>query len=105
MTTDLTVGNTILEQLGGRRFIAMTGANSFTGRNDGLSFRLPSNSKDGANVVQITLTPLDTYTFETFSLRRVKGALKLTPKSKVEDVYCDTLQAVFTSVTGLYTRL
>jgi hypothetical protein len=34
--SNLTVANTILEQLGGGRFIAMTGAKSFVGGEDSL---------------------------------------------------------------------
>ena len=35
------VANTILEQLGGRQFQAMTGASQFVGSKNSLSFRLP----------------------------------------------------------------
>jgi len=56
---DLTVANTILEQLGGRKFIAMTGARNFVGDFSGLSFRLPGAGgycKDSINCVKIELT-------------------------------------------------
>ena len=41
MATDLTVANTILQQLGGNKFRVMTGAKNFVGSNDALTFRLP----------------------------------------------------------------
>lgn len=103
--TDMTVANTILEQLGGRRFQVMTGAKHFTGSETGLSFKLP-RSKDGANVVRITLTAMDLYDIETVSVRksRTKG-LTFTTKTERDGIYCDQLQEVFTSITGLATRL
>lgn len=97
----LEVANTILEQLGGRRFAAMVGAKNFVGSADALSFRLPSNfAKDGINAVRVTLTPADLYNVE-FS--RVRGT-KITSVAKDEGVYCDELQAIFLAATGLHTR-
>lgn len=103
-SVDPVVARTILEQLGGRRFIAMTGASNFTGGERSLVFRLP-RSKDGANVVRITLTDRDDYDFETLSVRRVNGEFTHRLKTQRSGVYCDNLQEVFTSVTGLYTHL
>ncbi len=101
MTTDLTVANTILEQLGGRRFVAFTGARNFVGSGDTLTFSLPSGStKDGSNRVKVTLTPLDLYTVETFSVR----GTSFKAKSHMDGVYNDMLAKVFTSLTGLVTR-
>lgn len=97
-----TVATTILEQLGGRRFQVMTGAKNFIGIGKGLAFRLPSNfATDGANHVTVSLESNDTYTM-TFS--KVRGASQKIIATK-EDVYCDQLQAIFTKVTGLNTRL
>jgi hypothetical protein len=98
------VAKTILEQLGGRRFIAMTGARNFIDTGNGLSFRLPGSGgfiKNGINVVRIDLTPNDTYNV-TFS--RLRGS-KDTVISKHDDVYADSLREVFESETGLATSL
>lgn len=95
------VGQTILQQLGGSRFAAMTGAKDFVGGDNALSFRLPGNSKDGANRVRVTLTAMDDYIVETFAVR----GSKVTPKSYREGVYADTLRPVFESITGLVTSL
>jgi MoaA/NifB/PqqE/SkfB family radical SAM enzyme len=99
---DMTVANTILEQLGGRRFRAMTGAKDFMGGERSLSFKLPARfAKDGINAVQVTLDASDTYSVGFF---RVRGtAIKLV--AKMDDVYADALAGVFTKVTGLDTRL
>ena len=97
----LTVANEIRRQIGGSRFAMMTGANSFMGGENFLSFRLPKFEGLRINYVRITLDPSDTYTVE-FS--RVYGG-KYTVLETVSDVYCDTLRQVFESATGLRTSL
>ncbi len=100
----MSVAQTILEQLGGRAFAAMTGANNFMGDKDSLTFRLPGKPgfvKDGINRVRIVLTGRDDYNLEFY---RVRGAnLKLI--GTAEGVYCEMLREVFRDRTGLETRL
>ncbi len=98
---NLTVANTILEQLGGNKFLAMTGANTLVGFENALSMRLPTGTKNKANSLKVTLTPMDDYTLEFMSIR---GG-KFTPKGTVSGVYNDNLRDVFTAETGLYTSL
>lgn len=104
----LDVANTIVEQLGGRKFIAMTGARHFVGSETGVSFKLPGGGgfcKNGINTVQITLTPDDTYTM-TFQRRaHVKGVLVWKNVAQHHGVYFDMLQSMFTSETGLAVSL
>lgn len=97
----MTVANTILAQLGGRRFLAMTGAKNLTGDSNSLTFRIPMRTIDGSNCVKITLTAMDDYTVEFLSVR----AGKVTPKTYREGIYNTDLQEVFTRVTGLHTSL
>lgn len=102
--TDTLIAQTILEQLGGRRFQMMTGAKSLTAQPDGLTFRLPGGGgfcQDGINMVDIRLTGRDDYDL-TFS--RVRGRTVTTIKS-LTGIYADQLQDVFTSATGLQTSL
>ena len=97
----LTVAQTILEQLGGRRFQLMTGAKGFLATaNGGLRFSLPRGfAKDGITLVQVDLTDLDLYNVQGFN---AKGE----PRGVGSDgVYNDQLQAAFTRLTGLETRL
>ena len=102
MTTNQRVATTILEQLGGRRFIAMTGANSFASGDSMLTFKLPSRStKNNIRGVRVTLTPADDYTVEFLKMR----GFEVVTVSKSEGIYADMLQEVFTEATGLYTRL
>jgi hypothetical protein len=91
----------VLQQLGGRRFIAMTGAKNFV-KNDkdkSITFKIP-RAKDGITHVMITLNASDTYTVNFLSIRG--NNIKQKP---VKGVYNDQLQSVFTQYTGLYTSL
>lgn len=100
--TSLQIAKTILEQLGGRRFIAMTGAKNFLGGERSLSFRLPSYfARSGINAIRITLDANDTYTVEFSKLR----GTKFTAVSKHEGIYWGGLPALFTAETGLVTTL
>jgi hypothetical protein len=94
--------NTILQQLGGNRFLAMTGAKNLIGGERMLQFDMSSRlTRDKSNKMRITLSDLDLYTVETY---RVRG-LNCDVKSSVDGVYADQLRKVFTSVTGLDTSL
>lgn len=100
---DLTVAKTILAQLGGNKFVVMTGARNIAGseQDKSLSFKLPMKTKNQCNYVRITLTPNDLYRVEFFSLR----ATTLKVKGSVDDVYCDQLLNTFENATGIYGRL
>ena len=101
MSNDLTVAKTILEQMGGGRLMALTGAHSFVGNENSLQFSLKSGARDGINKVRIELTPMDVY---GVSFYRIHGT-QVTEISKHEDVYAEDLQNVFEQATGLYTTL
>jgi len=92
----------VLKQLGGNRFIAMTGAKHFfkDNKKQMCGFKIGRNSK-GVNYVRITLNSMDTYDME-FLFISVK---KMTIKSEAKGIYNDQLQSVFTQHTELYTYL
>lgn len=93
---------TILEQLGGRKFVAMTGAKSFYGFEDTLRFRLPSRfAKDGINFVTVMLKPDDTYYVEYGKLYGRKYEPKYKQVAVQTGVYVDGLKEAFTLTTGL----
>lgn len=96
----MTVANTILQQLGGRKFIVMTGASNLSGSADCLSFKIGRNSGSVSHI-RVTLLPFDTYKMEFLRVR----ALKVNVVKTFEDIYCDQLQELFTEVTGMHTRL
>lgn len=110
-----TKANIIFQQLGGNKFVVMTGAKHFVARENRLRFSIGKNASR-TNRVVIILDPDDTYTIKfikytpySFKIRK-DGSFKETPESEqiIEEysgVYADILQNVFTQVTGLYTKL
>ena len=98
--SDLQVAKTILEQLGGNKFIAMTGAKNFVGSETGLSFKIGRNAKSISHV-RIELDPSDTYTIKFLRVRKHE----VKEISSFSGVYFDSLQSVFTANTELYTSL
>lgn len=94
----------ILQQLGGNKFIAMTGAKSFLGSENSLSFTLPRGfANKGINKVRITLLPTDLYKVEFLKFNGRK--LSIDTVSEHEGVYSDQLRSLFTKETGLDTRI
>lgn len=96
----------MLRQLGGQRFIAMTGAKDFMSADNPqprLIFRLPSNMTKGRGThFEISLTPNDTYLLVYFKMRKGKRIFIEPSRS---DVYVEDLQRHFTDMTGLDTHL
>ncbi len=105
----MAIATTILQQLGGHKFVVMTGAKDCLALDSGLRFRLPGGAgycKQGINRVEIELAPNDTYNV-SFSRVRKTERLDLQIKTIAEhfDIYCDQLQDIFTAETGLDTHL
>ena len=99
---ETSVAQTILEQLGGRRFMVMTGAKNCLNHGDALSFKLPSRfARDGINYVKIVLNQDDLYDLE---FGKIWGT-KYTVLQRKTGIYNDMLRTVFTNVTGLDTHL
>jgi hypothetical protein len=94
--TDLTVPKTILAQLGGERFVMMSGATGFIGGADSLAFKLGNNPKRVTHV-RVTLTTDGLYDMTLFTTG--KG-----PQSH-DGIHREMLQEVFAANTGLYTTL
>jgi len=98
--TDLTTAQTMLEQLGGNNFLALTGARNLAASDNSLSCKIGRNCK-GITHIKIELSVWDTYTVTFYKIR---GASFEVVKV-VDGVYCDMLQGVFTENTGLDTHL
>lgn len=92
------IATEILNQLGGRRFIEMTGARNFgmLSTKNGIGFSIPRSH--GVKYIRIMLNGLDLYNVEFLNTQ-------LEVIKKYDDVYNDSLQDIFTRETGLYTRL
>lgn len=101
-TTTTTFYKEILNQLGGNKFLAMTGsyALSYSEKENYLQMRLRRN-KASATFLKVTLNSLDLYDMTFTRLRNNK----LINVKTFENVYCDQLQDIFTDVTGLRTSL
>lgn len=95
------IAQTILQQLGGNKFVAMTGSKNFIAYENGLRMNLTKN-KVKAKWLKITLNGKDLYDMEFFTADK---NFNITTKEKFEDVYCDQLCFFFTKATGLFTRL
>ena len=100
---DRQIAQTIIQQLGGQRFLVMTGAKNLAYGAKELHFRLPK-AKGGINSVVIKLTPMDTYEVKFYKIGR-SPSFTVTEVSSHDDVYADNLTAIFESETGLATSL
>tara|TARA_R110000772_G_C13310310_1_gene440382 strand:- start:46733 stop:47047 length:315 start_codon:yes stop_codon:yes gene_type:complete len=94
------IANTILQQLGGGRFTAMTGSKHYVAMKSGLGMKLRRNTS-GANYLRITLNSMDTYDME-FMLITMKS---MKTKALCEGIYDDMLASTFREQTGLNTNL
>jgi hypothetical protein len=100
----------ILNQLGGNKFVAMTGSYNFlSGKDEGQEFlrmHLRKN-KSKANRLQITLNAMDTYNvhFYRFWISAKTKEMNNDTVEYFENIYNDQLQEIFTRVTGLNTSL
>ena len=100
----ISIANTIIDQLGGNKFKTMTGARGFCALESGLAFKLPGGGgfcKNGINYVKIRLNSLDTYDVEFWTYRKMIGQ-KI---AEHNGIYDDMLQDIFKSETGLNTHL
>jgi len=98
------IAKVILSQLGGNKFITMTGARnlfSLTEQLGGLSFKLPKFSGVKINYVKILLNGSDLYDVE---FGRIYGN-KYTLLNTYSDIYCDQLRELFEKETSLATHL
>ena len=128
MTDNQKIANTILQQLGGRMFLMMTGAKQLVAIDNGLSFRIGRNSSK-ANMVRIVLKADDTYNMQFIKLGQdcntyalmvkykdnydaFKAAVERAQKAaepkileEYDGIYCDQLEDLFREYTKLNTRL
>ncbi|WP_455643767.1 hypothetical protein [Parabacteroides sp.] len=98
--------NIILQQLGGNKFIVMTGSKYFVyDRNeDGntyLRMKLTRN-RSKAQYLRIILNSSDLYDMIFYRFDRKDNHIVV---KEHNNVYCDQLQELFTETTGLYTHL
>lgn len=102
--TNKEIAETILGQIGGRRFITMTGAKNFVAIERGLQLDLPKTPhyvRDGISRLHIVLTLMDEYKITAYKIR----GMNVKEISVTDGVHAPELGEVFTRLTGLDTRL
>jgi hypothetical protein len=103
---DVTVANTILDQLGGANVLsAMLGARNFVAYRKGLMFSLPPGfARNSIRKVEIVLDPSDTYTIQFY--KPTKGIpTDYEVVKRVDMIYADQLVEIFERETGLRVKL
>ncbi|UEB98687.1 hypothetical protein LIS66_27320 (plasmid) [Pseudomonas sp. HN2] len=102
LTNAQQVAATILDQLGARRFMVMTGARELVATSQGLQFKLPASfARAGVNMIRVELNAMDTY--DVIAGRWAR--LDFKEKTRENGVYGEDLQRAFTRLTGLDTHL
>lgn len=91
----------ILAQLGGRRFLLMTGSKNLAFGNASLNMKLARNVS-GATRLTVALSSSDTY---TMTFKKINRKFEVLTVCELDHLYCDQLQTIFTQITGLYTNL
>ena len=96
----MNIAGTIIDQLGGSKFMIMTGSKNFLSTATGILFHIVGCKK--YNRCQIKLTNRDDYDVMFF---RLTSRLDIVSKKVLNGVFCDGLQDIFTSETGLLCSL
>ena len=100
------IAQTILQQIGGRRFTAMTGSRDFIDMGNGLRMSLARN-KTSANRLDIIYDAgADLYNMRFYRRTFSKKTFESRTKDIAihEGIYFDMLEEMFTMVSGIYTR-
>lgn len=87
--------STILAQLGGSRFVAMTGANNMVYGDNMLQVKMPRMTGAPVNCLRITLTAMEDYQVEAFILRGINCK-----PAGLKHCYADNLRAVVRGLIG-----
>lgn len=104
----MSVADTILDQLGGNKFIAVTGISQVFGNGNILYLRLPKIARGEKGerithfVVEYKPGP-DSYTVRTI-VQNVDARLAM-KVAEYEDIYAEQLTTLFTQMTRLETRI
>jgi hypothetical protein len=92
----MTTATTILNQLGGNKFIAMTGATCYS---DGNTLISKFKGSKVANIMYVTLNENDTYDVKLCKFR----GLDVKTIKEVTGAYAEMLKPIFEGTTGLKT--
>ena len=100
------IAKTILQQIGGRRFTAMTGSRDFIDMGNAFRERITGNNRSGNRLDIIYDAGADLYNMRFYRRTFSKKTFECKEKDIAvhEGIYFDMLEEMFTMVTGLYTR-
>lgn len=101
------IAATILRQIGGRRFVAMTGSHDFINLGNGLRMSL-SRNKTSANRLEIIYDEgADLYNMRFYRQSFIRKTFECQTKDikTYEGVYWDMLEDIFSEVTGMHLYL
>ena len=90
----------ILEQLGGNKIVAMTGARLLHDGDNKLIASIKGSKK--YNQMDIILNDLDLYDLTFRKIAGAKRCFALLKEDKINGVYCDQLKEIIEKETGLY---
>ena len=96
----MTAVNEILSQLGGNKFIVMTGATCYSD-NNGQTLVAKFKGSKIANIMYITLNSMDLYDVQICKYR----GMDIKTVKEVNGAYADMLKPLFEQTTGLRTSL
>lgn len=96
----MNVAEIIRSQLGGNKFIVMTGAKNFSTSGNNLSFSIPGRK---INIAQIVLNERDLYDVEF--IKSNKRTYDMETVSKASDIDAENLTRVFADHTGIEVSL
>ena len=97
-TNQMNTAQQILNQLGGNKFIAMTGATCISDNNTLIA---KFKGSKVANIMYITHNPMDTYEVKICKFH----GMNVKTISEISGAYSDMLKPFFESVTGLRVSL
>ena len=98
---DLSVANTILGQLGGHRFVVMTGAKNLVGSENTLSFKFGHNASKSTYLWIRLEVGTDTYSMTFGRIRKHQWITDY----KYTLIYAEDLRRIFEKHTGMATNL
>jgi hypothetical protein len=96
----MTAANEILSQLGGNKFIVMTGATCYSD-NNGQTLVAKFKGSKTANIMYITLNSMDLYDVKICKYR----GMDIKTVKELNGAYADMLKPLFEKTTGLRTSL
>lgn len=99
----MSVAQEILNQLGGNKFIVMTGAKNLVDCGNGLAVKFPRVKTEAGqvNYMKVKLNGMDLYDVEYGYIRGANYKVQ----TESNGLYNDMLVKDFENTTGLYTRL